>query len=192
MTPETPPVALRQKDFAAHIGCKPGYITKLKQDGRLVMRDDGLVLVAESIARIEATRDPAKRAVAARHAAERGAALAVDEAPAAPAAPDQQAERVGNTYQAARAIKEKYLAMSARRDYEISMGKLLEADQVRAAVFSAGATLRTRLEALPEVLGPQIIAIKDERQAINLMAETIEHALEDIAREFSAIGAPRE
>lgn len=189
----TTPATLTQRQFADHIGCRPSYVTKLKQEGRLVLTDDGrLVRVAESIARIEATRDPAKRAVAERHADERGAALAVGDGAAAGAASERNDDRVGNTYQAARAVKEKYLAMSARRDYEVSMGKLLEADQVRAAVFSAATTLRTRLETLPEVLGPQIIALKDERQAINLMAETIEHALEDIAREFSAIGAPRE
>jgi len=180
-TPDT----MRLKEFATHLGCAPSYVTKLKQAGRLVLDDAGRVKVAESQALIEASRDPAKRAVADRHAEERGAELAAGATPS-------QDDRIGSTYQAARAIKEKYLAMAARRDYETSIGKLLDAGEVRAALFSAVTTLRTRLESIPEEIGPQLAAIRDERQAVAMMTDAIERALSDLAREFSSIGAHRE
>src|SRR5690348_2338572 len=43
-------------EFAARLGCKRSYVTELRKAGRLVLTDDGKVKVAESIARIEATR----------------------------------------------------------------------------------------------------------------------------------------
>ena len=180
MTPETTPVALRQKDFAAHIGCKPGYITNLKQDGRLVMRDDGLVLVAESIARIEATRDPAKRAVAARHAAERGAALA---AAGEGDRPTEDPDTLANPdYQQARAKREHYAAEREEMRYRQEAGELLVATEVEGQLATILTELRTRLEALPDTLGPQLAPLTDEQQVRTRLAEEIELALGDVAR----------
>lgn len=181
----TTPTTLTLRAFAQHLGCAPSYVTKLKQAGRLVLDENGKVKVVESKALIESTRDPAKRVVSDRHAEERGAELTASAEPS-------QDSKIGSTYQAARAVKEKYLAMAARRDYEISIGKLLDAGEVRAALFLAVTTLRTRLESIPEEIGPPLAAIRDERQAVAMMTEAIERSLSDLAREFSSIGAPRE
>src|SRR5690606_16487416 len=62
------------REFAALAGFKPSYVTELRKVGRLVLTGDGKrVRVAESLALIEQTRDPAKAGVAARHAAARAA-----------------------------------------------------------------------------------------------------------------------
>ena len=59
-------------EFAKIARFKASYVTQLKNDNRLVLTDDGKrVRVAESLARIAATKDPSKAGVAARHAAAR-------------------------------------------------------------------------------------------------------------------------
>lgn len=177
-------------EAARLLGYKGSYITQLKNDGRLVLTADGKrVKLAESASLIQATRDPSKQGVADRHAAGRAAAKLVDSPPPQqlkePAA-DTQGEngRIGNTYQAARAVKERYLAMSAKREYEMSIGRLMDADDVKSFVADAVVTLRTRLESLPDVLAPQLVAISDEAIARTMIAEAIEHALEECATAF--------
>lgn len=181
----TDPATLTQKAFADHIGCRPSYVTKLKQDGRLVIGDDGLVRVAESIARIEATRDPAKRAVAERHAAERGAALVAAEAPPPP--PEDPAILANPDYQAARAKREHYAAEREEMRYRQEAGELLVAVEVEGEVASILTELRTRLEALPDTLGPQLAPITDEQQVRTRLAEEIEMALGEVARRMSEV-----
>ncbi|MGH8073724.1 MAG: hypothetical protein ACREO4_06580, partial [Lysobacter sp.] len=53
------------REFATLAGFKPSYITELKSAGRLVLTDDRKkVRVAESLALIDQTRDPARAGVA--------------------------------------------------------------------------------------------------------------------------------
>lgn len=182
----TAPASLTQKQFAEHIGCRPSYVTKLKQDGRLVIGDDGLVRVAESIARIEATRDPAKRAVADRHATERGAAL---QAPAGEVekAPEDPATLANPDYQAARAKREHFAAEREEMRYRQEAGELLVAVEVEGEVASILTELRTRLEALPDTMGPQLAPITDEQQVRTRLAEEIEMALGEVARRMGEV-----
>ncbi|MBL8302628.1 MAG: hypothetical protein JNM26_07645 [Ideonella sp.] len=183
----TTPATLTQRQFADHIGCRPSYVTKLKQEGRLVLTDDAKrVRVAESIARIEATRDPAKRAVAERHADERGAALAVGEGAAASVAEDP-AILANPDYQAARAKREHFAAEREEMRYRQEAGELMVAAEVEGAVASILTELRTRLEALPDVLGPQLAPVTDETQIRARLADEIEIALGEVARRFGEI-----
>jgi hypothetical protein len=72
-------------------------------------------------------------------------------------------------------------------------GELLEAGDVAATVTTAVTVLRNRLEALADVLGPQLAAEGDEARCRALVAESVEHALEETARQFAAMakdGAP--
>src|SRR3569623_1463109 len=71
------------------------------------------------------------------------------------------AENIGGSMQASRAVREKYLALTAKRDYEQSCGKLVEIDKVRAYVADAATTLRTRIESLPVMAGPLVAAESD-------------------------------
>lgn len=180
--------------FARMLGVKPQAVTALRHAGRLVLTNDGKrVLVLESQQRMRDTADPSKAGVVARHAANRsqvageGAShpqerhTGANTAAEAPAAQD----RAGSTYQASRAVRERYLAMEAKRAYELAIGKLMDASEVAAAVGSATATLRTSLERLPDVLAPQLAAITDEAQARATLAEAIEHALDEVSRQFA-------
>lgn len=178
-------------DFARLLGKRPSWVTQLRKDGRLVLTEDGKrVMVAESIARIEDTRDPAMQAVADRHAAARVEAYEAEpEAHQAPPPADgDEPDEDGNmNYQSARALKEHYLAMAAKRDYEIAVGKLLAADEVRMAIASAAATLRADLENLPDNIAPVLAAETDEARIRVLLTDEIEHMLENLSERFRQV-----
>jgi len=186
------------REFAALAGFKPSYVTELRKVGRLVLTGDGKrVRVAESLALIEQTRDPAKAGVAARHAAAR-AAVSGQAAPA-PAGDDSEAQdppvdvtdpvQASHAGRRAKALADKAEtdAKAAERDYRISMGELLEAAQVEQAVRGAVVTFRGALENLPDTLAPQLSAITDEGRIRVVLAEAFEHALEELARKFNGI-----
>lgn len=187
--PET--ATLRQ--FADRIGCKPSYVTELRKAGRLVMTDDGKrVRVAESIAQIEATRDPARAGVAARHAEQRGDTLAsapaddVDDAAEAFADP----ATTSDSRRRAKALADKAEADAAAaiRDNLIADGKLYDANEADRALESAVTVFRKTLERLPDVLAPQVAAVNDEARIRGILAAEIEQAQRELAREFGNIG----
>lgn len=178
-------------EFARRLGCKRGYVTALRQADRLVLTEDGRhVCIAESLARIKATRDPAKIAVAARHAAARAADASSlpsqSEPPQTPAGETQDDPAATLGFQHWRERNERAKALAGERDNAIAEGKLLDAGDVERALADATTALRARLESLPDTLGPQLAAIDDEGRVRALLAGEIEHALEECARQFSA------
>ncbi len=185
-----------RKAFARILNAAPSYITQLQAEGRLVLTADGKrVRVDESLALIRGTADPAKSGVAARHAAARGAptAASVGDEPeseegesGAGADPAQD----GHARRRSKALADKAEtdAKAAERDYRISMGELLEAAEVEHLIKSAVATFRGSLENLPDVLAPELSAISDEGRVRVVLAEAIEHKLEELSRAFAAVG----
>lgn len=185
------------KVFARMLGERsPSYVTQLKAEGRLVLTSDGKrVRVAESLALVRATADPAKTGVTARHAADRQAKAGEGAAPLPMAPPasigeaEPQLDEIGGGqgYQYWRERNERARALASERDNALADGLLMVAAEVEAAIAAAATTLRTRLESLPDVLGPQLTAITDEAQARATLAEAIEHALDEVSRQFLAI-----
>jgi len=166
-------------EFAGIAGFKPSYITQLRKDGRLVLTPNQRVRVAESLALIAETKDPSKAGVTARHAAQRGETTA----PGVGNDPNDD-DTTNPKYQSARALKEHYLALAAKRDYEVSIDKLLAAEDIAATVANAVVTFRTQLESLSTLLAGQVAAEPDEGRCRALIAEAHEHALGEIAKKF--------
>jgi hypothetical protein len=195
----TLPETATLSQFAKLSGFKRSYITQLKADDRLVLTDDGkLVRVAESMRRIEDTRDPAKIGVVQRHAAEREAAKAngagsSNNDPALVDAPDEAVAAPVNTktdtdgFQYWRERDMRAKALAAERENEIADGKLLHADDVISATKMHYATLRTGLEALPDMLAAQVAGVRDESRARALIADAIEQKLTELARQFGVL-----
>jgi len=199
----TSPATASFAEFARILGCRRGWVTQLRKDDRLVLTDDGkAVRVAESLARVRATRDGTRAGVAARHAAARAGAQ--DNAPPPPSAPDDAeaapeadpepsadaaaaAGFVDEGFQYWRRRGEKAKALAQERQNALAEGKLLDAGEVTASIASAVTSLRVRLETLPDTLGPQLAAIDDEARARALLAEAIEHVLEELSRQFAAV-----
>ena len=176
-------------EFARHIGCKQSYASELKAAGRLVLTDDGKrVRVAESVARIEATRDPSKAGVAARHAVERGADVATGHEPVfPPMGGDDPADPTGlpgqYSYQDAKAKREHWAAEREQALYRKEAGELMERSEVVAAFADAGATLRGKLEAWAAVLPPQLVG-RDEAAIRATIADQVERVLQDLVGKF--------
>lgn len=172
--------ALTQSAYARLLGVSRSYITKIKAEGRIVMTADDLVDVEASNAKIAATRDPNRDDVAARHAEARQPA---EPAPAAkPPAPET--DKVGNTYQAARAVKEKYAAMTAKLDYERAAGLMIERAAVEAAVEDVMTTVRQALEQQPHRVAPMLVG--RNLDAIRSTLKQANHSvLTEMVKEFT-------
>lgn len=150
--------ALTKTAFARELGVSKSYVSALSNAGRLVLTPDGLVDVAASKQRIQATAG----------------------------APERMAEPAP-VFQDARDKKEHYQAEMARLDYETRCGTLMDAADVRAAVANAATTLRTRLELLPDQLAPQLAAQPDEATVRATLANEIESLLLDLTSHFGAL-----
>jgi hypothetical protein len=187
---------LKKTEFAKQLGVQPGYVTQLKDAGRLVIVD-GKVDVAASLQLIADTEDPGKVGVVERHAGERAQkALApgpvaatridqlIDQSTNRPAMLEDMAGKAGSAYQQARAMKEKYFAMQAKIAYEKEVGLLLVAGEVKFAIADGDAIIRNRLESLPDMLAPQLAAEHDEGRIRAMLADHIEDLLSELSRSF--------
>ncbi len=192
------PATMGLREFAEHLGCKPGYVTELKRDGRLVLTEDGKrVQVAESLRLIADTRDPSKQGVRDRHAAARKSAPGSSPSPnPLEGAPGQgpALEDAGSNDPHARrrakalADKEEVLLRKALREEQVDLGQLLVAEDVKGALVDAVTILRSRLELLVPTLAPQIAALDDEDRVRVLMRDGIEQVLSELSRKFAQIG----
>lgn len=192
-TPAATPAFMKRSQYAAHIGRSPGYITQLAAQGRVVFTPDGrFVDVAKTNALIASTADPAKQPVAERHAAARAQAMPQprgddDEGPAqAPQRPDAAAV-AGNSYQQARAVKERFLALEAKRAYEVAMGQLRDAREVEHAVATAFTATRQALQNLASTMAPVLAATTTEEAARTEMATAFEAILAELSTTLAAM-----
>lgn len=188
----THPATASFKEFAAIFGCKPSYVTELRKAGRLVLTDDGrAVRVAESLARIAATRDPSMQPVADRHAEARGMPLAAAPAGqgAAMDAPDEDAGEQDPDFQKWKARKERAAALREEIRLGEEAGELIRRADAVAVVANAFTTLRTDLEALPDSIAPVLAGETDEGRVRILLAEEIEHALGNLSTSIGKLAS---
>jgi len=167
---------ISQAEFARQNKWSRSYVTQLKKDGRLVMSGDGKkVLPKESLVRIKATEDPNREDVKKRHAAEREEVV------------DPAAEKAGSSYQAARAVKENFNALSAKLAYEKESGTMVEAAAVKKAGFELGTHIRTALENMPDQLAPELAPISDPARVHAVLVEYFEALLTDVSQRIGSI-----
>ena len=190
----TPATTCTLPEFAQRIGKTRTYAYELRKAGRLVMAPDGKqVLIVESLARYEATKDPSKQGVADRHAAARAAVVEPDEATeeraaapsARPGAPN--ADAVGSSYQQARAVKEKFFALEAKRAYEVAIGTLRDAREVEGLVATAMVEIRQRMENLATSIAPIVAAQADEAAVRATLRDAFEHTLQSASHHFDQL-----
>ena len=183
------------KQLARILGVGASYITQLKGEGRLVRTADGKrFLLAESRRLLAETADPSKAGVAARHAAARGAAVALEvggqgvdqDDPDAPLAPIQD-DPLAKRRALAQAQAEEAKARKLLRDEAVELGQLLPVDEVRSAIADAVTALRADLENLPAILAAQVAAEHDEDRVRVILRDAIEHSLRDTSRKFGAV-----
>lgn len=158
---------LSQQDFAKLLGKDKSYVTRLKQAGRLVMTEAGLVDVDKSLELIKSTSDPAR--------ADNGQ----NSPPKSAVSNDLKNEAVGSSYQTSRAIKARYEALAAKQDYEKSSGQLIERGKVEVALADVVSFARQSIENLPmqvaaSLVGKDFDAIVSiiKTEIIQMMGET--------------------
>jgi len=173
-----------QADFARLIGVARSYVTALKNAGRLVMTADGRVEVEDSISRIDATKDPNRDDVAARHAQAREAFAPTAPPPSTAPAQVREAEDHDISYQDARTIKERYAAKTAKLEYERAAGLMIERAAVAAAVEDLLTALRQSLEQQPHRLAPLLLGQDLDVLRSTLRQET-ETMLSEMVRDFA-------
>lgn len=199
MADATAPEILGFRDFARRCGWKASYVTELKNAGRLVLTDDGRrVRVAESLQLIEDTRDPSKAGVAARHAAARGAASPSPSTAleAGQGGGEDGEDRPPVAYNdplalrraRAQAEREEAALRKALREEQQELGELLQRDDVMAVIADAITNLRTSLENLPTTLSASLAAEPAEERCRVILANGIEHALDELSRKCRQIG----
>lgn len=162
-------------EWAKWMGWKsPGMAYQARDEGRVVTAPDGKHLFARaSRARYDATADPSKERVG------------VGEAPAAVA----ETDRIGNNYQAARAVKERFLALEAKRAYEVAIGQLRDAREVEHLAVTVGTDLRQRLESLAISIAPMLLGKTDEAAIRALLQDQFSDALASATHHFRRLAA---
>ena len=157
---EAIPQACSQAEFARVLKCEKSYVTKLKNQRRLVFTPSGLVDVPASLALIKAGTVAPERA-----------------------APAVQ----GPAYTDAQDRDRHYSAELKRLQLERETGALLVAAEVLDAVTDAATRLRAGVEAWPARLAPQIAAMGgDEARIRALLTDHVQQALADLAHGFGA------
>lgn len=170
-------------EFARHIDVRPSYVTKLARADRLVFTPDGRhVLVAESVSRIAATRDPSRPA---QRDLQRTTTPETPQRPEKNAdddAPDGKDTSAARSFSAARADREWYNAGLARLEYQRVTGTLCETDTVHTAAAQAGGILRAAIERLPDaVAGRMADDPAVERRVRAAVQDEVDVMLGDIA-----------
>jgi len=160
------PDAVSLRQFAALQGWNPGHAHRLKVAGRLVMVNEGgrdLVHVAQSLARIAESSSPQKGYMAQVNAKQREQQAPLPAAapilPSDSEAPGQQSRNA--TYNQARTAREVYEAKLAQLKYEQEVGRLVNADEVRAEFAKQIVVVRDQFLRLPDRLAPMLVGLAD-------------------------------
>lgn len=175
--------------YADMRGWNRSYVTKLGQQNRLVLSEDGRHVNVEATDRLlTQSADPGKAHVAQRHQIGRvdravgqhirpDAPIFGDPPPAARAAdPD------GDGYWSAKGRREKSLAQMAELELQERMKALVRRDQVVTATQAVHRMLRDSLLGMPTRLAPELAAMTDAFEVERLMREAISGILSDLSK----------
>ena len=175
---------LSKSKFAAERGWSPSYVTKLGQQGRLVLcPENKFVDVDATLAMLHRTDDPGKESVRQHHASARtekhvGAhvrsdASSGDETPGTGADPkywDNKTRREGA------------LAELAELELTKKRGELVDRQRVEAMAFAAGRSLRDTVLGLPTQLAPVFASMSDAFEIEIKMRDALRQVFTDAAK----------
>jgi hypothetical protein len=174
--------------FAKIYGCGLSYVTKLKDEGKLVLSEDGRqVNVEASLRLIESTRDISKLGVRERWAAYRNG----QDLPAPPAsvASSQSASSVdprednSSAYHRARTEREQIDAQLKRLELRKLLGEVSEVAPMIKAVHDSHAAARAALLQLPDRLAGQVAPETDPAKVHDLLRAECERVCNTMVRE---------
>lgn len=181
MTEHTTPEIMSLSQFNKHMGFKGRYVYQLRDEGRLVLAADGKsVLVTQSIARIQETKDPSRAAVAERHAQARGYEIGGTEVAEENGSGADGESAASYDFQGGKAKKEHYAALREEAAYHKEIGNLMDADEAIGAFADAGAKVAAVLDAVPATIGPMLAGL-DQAEVIRVLTEQMDVARSELA-----------
>ena len=160
-----------QAEFARKYGYSKAAITQFKKAGRLVFVSPGVLDFEASRQRIIDTADPNRADVAKRHAALRN-----------PDVEEDKATVSANSFQNAKTVKEKYLALQAKLDYEVSSGLLVEWEKVEKVIADRGIQFKDGLLLMSRKIAPLIVGKDDVREIELIITKEIKAIIEEFRK----------
>lgn len=160
-----------QAEFARKYGYSKAAISQFKKAGRLVFVSPGVLDFEASRKRIIDTSDPNRADVARRHAALRN-----------PESKEDKEVISSNSFQNARTVKEKYLALQAKLDYEVSSGSLVEWEKVEKVISERGMHFKDGLLLMSRKIAPLIAGKDDVREIELIITKEIKAIIEEFRK----------
>lgn len=147
-------------DYARHIGASPAYVTKLKKQGRLVIRNvDGREVVDFELS------DRLVRNTTDLGRARNGASASPSQRPTLPVEPLAASGRVDAIFRQAQATERAFNAKLAELEFKERSGELVRKVAVKREVASRLVALRESLEVLADRLSA-VLAAETDQQAV--------------------------
>ena len=103
-------------------------------------------------------------------------------------APNPEVAQISESYTRARSVKERYLALQAKLDYDRAIGLVVDTAVVQAAGVEVGTALRAALENLPDQLAPLVAAVADEDRCRQILQDHLEAILKEAAAKIERLG----
>src|SRR5450830_885360 len=154
---------ISKTEFAARRGWAKSYVSKLANQDRLVLTQDGKVDLEATEALLAQTADPSKAALADRHHQARlqrdvYSQLSSHVEPTSTAAPPPAFTPAGQVpdFQKALALREHNLAQLAEIELHKAKGSLVALATVKTGAYNAGRMLRDQLLGMPPQLAPEL------------------------------------
>lgn len=176
--------------YARHRGVSHTAVRKALASGRISAGADRLIDPAEAdrqwtVAtdvtkpRNSVTGDPKLRRSAPAVAEPKSSAPSLENP--ANGVGEAGALRAASSYAASRGVRESYLARLAKLQFEERSGKLVDADEVRAHLFSLGRRLRDAMLGVPDRLAPVLVGQSDQAAIHRLLTEEIMASLAELS-----------
>lgn len=186
---------MRQVDFARYLGINKSRITRLKQDGRLVMTPDGLVDVPASLERIQATRGP-RYDVDDRFAADRAQVASADAEQTQPSSDDAEPEpltidEIGmRTRRAQMLAAEADSRIKARKD-ALDSGQVVLRREVESDLATAVGVILNHASGIPDRMASLLCGINEPETIRAMLRDELDRFQRRAWEELSAVASGR-
>ena len=165
---------ISKADFAREYGYSKAAVTKFDRAGKIVYLPDGSVDIIASKELIDSMADPAREDVRIANALKRegngGENLTIKSSSY-------------EAYQNARSVKEKYLALQAKADYEKNTGLLIEKSIIERIIFERARQVRDGAIACSRRIAPEVIG----KESIQEIESIINREMRAMLEQFSQL-----
>ena len=172
--------SISYRAYARHRGVSPEAVSKAVRTGRITVDADGKIDPEKADQQWLENTDPAKTLNSSsgnsKHRSSPKIAGADTEAAATSPASGLP------PFAQSRAVKAAYEARLRKLEYEVKIGKLVSADEVRVDTFNIARITRDRLMNIPDRISPILAAMSDSLEIHKLISAEIRLACEELTR----------